>query len=184
MYDDRTNLTRQVAADLREFFADEVFRTIVPRSVRLAEAPSFGKPILAYDPRSKGAESYIRLAKEILDHEQNREPRAKRSVGAWAPCCPPGRLTSLRLQPRQPRKRPSAFPSIASTRTRSSPGACFRAERLSELAQSIRANGIIQPLVVRRSGERYQLVAGERRWRAAKLAGSQSVPGCDSRYSR
>ncbi|MGB9456584.1 MAG: ParA family protein [Bryobacteraceae bacterium] len=73
MYDDRTNLTRQVAADLREFFADEVFDTIVPRSVRLAEAPSFGKPILAYDPRSKGAESYIRLAKEILDHEQNRE---------------------------------------------------------------------------------------------------------------
>ncbi len=72
MYDDRTNLTRQVAADLREFFADEVFDTIVPRSVRLAEAPSFGKPILAYDPRSKGAESYIRLAKEILDHEQNR----------------------------------------------------------------------------------------------------------------
>ena len=72
MYDDRTNLTRQVAADLREFFKDEVFRTIIPRSVRLAEAPSFGKPILTYDPRSKGAESYIKLAKEILDHEQIR----------------------------------------------------------------------------------------------------------------
>jgi chromosome partitioning protein len=72
MYDDRTNLTRQVAADLREFFQDEVFRTVIPRSVRLAEAPSFGKPILTYDPRSKGAESYIRLAKEILDHAQIR----------------------------------------------------------------------------------------------------------------
>ena len=70
MYDDRTNLTRQVAADLKEFFQDEVFKTIIPRSVRLAEAPSFGQPILAYDPRSKGAESYIQLAKEILDHEQ------------------------------------------------------------------------------------------------------------------
>jgi len=56
------------------------------------------------------------------------------------------------------------------------PRRLFQSERLSELAQSIRANGIIQPLVVRRSGERYQLVAGERRWRAAKLAGSQSVP--------
>ncbi|MGO9229060.1 MAG: ParB/RepB/Spo0J family partition protein [Terriglobales bacterium] len=56
------------------------------------------------------------------------------------------------------------------------PRRVFQSERLSELAQSIRANGIIQPLVVRRSGERYQLVAGERRWRAAKLAGSQSVP--------
>ena len=71
MFDDRTNLTRQVAADLKEFFGDDVFETVIPRSVRLAEAPSFGKPILSYDPRSKGAESYIRLAKEILDHEQN-----------------------------------------------------------------------------------------------------------------
>lgn len=71
MFDDRTNLTRQVANDLREFFKDEVFRTIIPRSVRLAEAPSFGKPILTYDPRSRGAESYIKLAKEILDQEQN-----------------------------------------------------------------------------------------------------------------
>lgn len=70
MYDDRTNLTRQVAADLREFFGDQVFKTLIPRSIRLAEAPSFGKPILGYDPRSKGAESYIKLAKEILDHEQ------------------------------------------------------------------------------------------------------------------
>jgi chromosome partitioning protein len=74
MYDDRTNLTRQVAADLREFFGHQVFRTIIPRSIRLAEAPSFGKTILSYDPRSRGAESYIQLAKEILDHEQSRKP--------------------------------------------------------------------------------------------------------------
>jgi chromosome partitioning protein len=73
MFDDRTNLTRQVANDLKEFFGDKVFSTVIPRSVRLAEAPSFGKPIIAYDPRSKGAESYIQLAKEILDHEQNRK---------------------------------------------------------------------------------------------------------------
>ncbi len=79
MYDDRTNLTRQVAADLREFFQDEVFKTIIPRSVKLAEAPSFGKPILAYDPRSKGAESYIQLAKEILDRAKTRNnaPRSR-----------------------------------------------------------------------------------------------------------
>jgi len=73
MFDDRTNLTRQVAADLKDFFGDQVFRTVIPRSIRLAEAPSFGKPILSYDPRSKGAESYVQLAKEILDHEQNRK---------------------------------------------------------------------------------------------------------------
>jgi chromosome partitioning protein len=74
MFDDRTNLTRQVAADLKGFFGDQVFQTVIPRSVRLAEAPSFGKPILGYDPRSRGAESYIKLAKEILDHEQGRKP--------------------------------------------------------------------------------------------------------------
>lgn len=73
MYDERTNLTRQVAADLKEFFGDQVFQTVIPRSIRLAEAPGFGKPIIAYDPRSKGAESYIQLAKEILDHEQSRK---------------------------------------------------------------------------------------------------------------
>ncbi len=71
MYDDRTNLTRQVANDLRDFFQDQVFDTIIPRSIRLAEAPSFGKPIISYDLRSKGAESYIQLAKEIIENEQH-----------------------------------------------------------------------------------------------------------------
>jgi chromosome partitioning protein len=70
MYDERTNLTRQVADDLKDFFTNQVFSTVIPRSVRLAEAPSYGKPILMYDPRSRGAESYIRLAKEILEHGQ------------------------------------------------------------------------------------------------------------------
>lgn len=73
MFDDRTNLARQVAADLKSFFEGEVFETIVPRSIRLAEAPSFGKTILSYDPRSKGAESYIQLAKEIVANEQRRQ---------------------------------------------------------------------------------------------------------------
>lgn len=69
MYDDRTNLAQQVARDLREFFAEKAFQTVIPRNVRLAEAPSFGKPILLYDVRSRGAESYIQLAKEILSNE-------------------------------------------------------------------------------------------------------------------
>lgn len=72
MYDERTNLTRQVAEDLRDFFEQDVLTTVIPRSVRLAEAPSYGKPILMYDPRSRGAESYIKLAKEILANEQRR----------------------------------------------------------------------------------------------------------------
>lgn len=70
MYDDRTNLTRQVEADLRDFFGDGVFRTVIPRSIKLAEAPSHGVPILTYDLRSKGAESYLNLAKEVIAHEQ------------------------------------------------------------------------------------------------------------------
>lgn len=76
MYDERTNLARQVAADLREFFGGEVFRTVVPRSIRLAEAPSHGKPVLLYDPASKGSEAYIQLAKEVLKNEQSRSAKS------------------------------------------------------------------------------------------------------------
>jgi chromosome partitioning protein len=81
MYDDRTNLTRQVEADLREFLGTQVFKTVIPRSIRLAEAPSFGKTILAYDPRSRGAEGYIQLAKEVMAHEQRTRPESAQSAG-------------------------------------------------------------------------------------------------------
>jgi chromosome partitioning protein len=77
MYDERTNLTRQVADDLRDFFHDEVLTTVIPRSIRLAEAPSYGKPILMYDPRSRGAESYIKLAKEIMENERQTTQSAR-----------------------------------------------------------------------------------------------------------
>jgi chromosome partitioning protein len=66
MYDERTNLSSAVAKDLRDFYGSQVLKTVIPRNVRLAEAPSFGKPILLYDPRSRGAESYVQLAKEII----------------------------------------------------------------------------------------------------------------------
>jgi chromosome partitioning protein len=77
MFDDRTNLTRQVASDLREFFGNDVLQTVIPRSVRLAEAPSHGKPILTYDIRSRGAESYIQLAKEILERDHTTAKSAQ-----------------------------------------------------------------------------------------------------------
>jgi chromosome partitioning protein len=79
MFDDRTNLARQVAADLREFFQGDVFKTVIPRNIRLAEAPSHGKSILAYDPGSRGSESYIQLAKEVLTNEQTRSAKSARS---------------------------------------------------------------------------------------------------------
>lgn len=72
MYDDRTNLSKQVSADLHSFFGSQVFKTVVPRNVRLAEAPSHGKPIIFYDINSKGAESYMQLAKEVLENGQKR----------------------------------------------------------------------------------------------------------------
>lgn len=68
MYDERTNLSAAVAQDLRDFYGTQVLQTVIPRNVRLAEAPSYGKPIILYDIRSKGAESYLQLAKEILNH--------------------------------------------------------------------------------------------------------------------
>ncbi|MGI9106746.1 MAG: ParA family protein [Pyrinomonadaceae bacterium] len=70
MYDDRTNLSSAVAADLRDFYGQQVLSTVIPRNVRLAEAPSYGKPIILYDIRSRGAESYLQLAKEIIIHDK------------------------------------------------------------------------------------------------------------------
>jgi len=70
MVDERTNLAQQVAGEIRGHFKDRVFRTAIPRSVRLGEAPSFGKPILLYDIRSRGAEAYLELAKEVMAHEK------------------------------------------------------------------------------------------------------------------
>jgi chromosome partitioning protein len=68
MYDSRLNLSQQVADEVRKFFSERVYRTAIPRNLRLSEAPSFGKPIVLYDPHSTGAESYRDLAREVLDH--------------------------------------------------------------------------------------------------------------------
>jgi chromosome partitioning protein len=68
MFDDRTNLAQQVTAELNRYFGDKLCQTTIPRNVRLAEAPSHGKPALLYDPKSRGAESYLQLAKEIMSH--------------------------------------------------------------------------------------------------------------------
>jgi chromosome partitioning protein len=70
MYDDRTNLAQQVTQNLREFFGDKLLRTTIPRNIRLAEAPSHGLPVALYDPRSRGAEAYAELARELLERNQ------------------------------------------------------------------------------------------------------------------
>jgi chromosome partitioning protein len=75
MYDDRTNLAQQVTETLREFFKDRLFRTVIPRNIRLAEAPSHGKPVALYDARSRGSEAYFELAAEYL--ERNKIPNER-----------------------------------------------------------------------------------------------------------
>jgi chromosome partitioning protein len=77
MYDDRTNLAQQVTENLREFFKEKLLKTAIPRNVRLAEAPSYGKPVILYDPKSRGAESYIELADELLQRNNIESPKAK-----------------------------------------------------------------------------------------------------------
>ena len=67
MFDERTNLGHQVASDVRGFFKQKVFRTVIPRNVRLGEAPSHGMPVMLYDPKSRGAEAYLNLARELLE---------------------------------------------------------------------------------------------------------------------
>jgi chromosome partitioning protein len=69
MYDSRLNLCQQVADETKSFFAERVYKTVIPRNVRLSEAPGFGKPIILYDPKCPGAQSYVELAKEVMQHD-------------------------------------------------------------------------------------------------------------------
>jgi chromosome partitioning protein len=107
MFDDRTNLAQQVMAELKNFFGEKLCTTTVPRNIRLAEAPSHGKPALVYDPRSKGAESYIRLAKEIIGRVQAETvaPAADTAV------------SSEEVQPKEDAAQPSAEPTTVSAET-------------------------------------------------------------------
>jgi len=71
MYDERMNLARQVAEEVRNHFGEKVYKSVIPRNVRLGEAPSFGKPIILYDIRSRGSEAYVNLAKEFIRRAEN-----------------------------------------------------------------------------------------------------------------
>jgi chromosome partitioning protein len=85
MYDDRTNLSQQVTENLKGFFGDKLFKTTIPRNIRLAEAPSHGKPVALYDARSRGAEAYQELAIEVLTREGIESPKMKERKANAAP---------------------------------------------------------------------------------------------------
>ena len=82
MYDTRNNLSSQVVADVREFMGKKVYDTIIPRNVRISEAPSYGKPVLVYDLKCVGSEAYLRLATEVIQRE--RELMGQATVAAAA----------------------------------------------------------------------------------------------------
>ena len=75
MYDDRVRLTQSVEQEIRNYFSNRVYKTVIPRNVRLAEAPSFGKPALLYDAKSRGADAYLQLAKEFIRDEEAKRPK-------------------------------------------------------------------------------------------------------------
>jgi len=99
MYDDRTNLAQQVTENLRQFFKDKLLKSVIPRNVRLAEAPSYGKPVLLYDPKSRGAESYRELALELLERNGIESPAAKLRKEAPAAEKPAPREVKVRFWP-------------------------------------------------------------------------------------
>ena len=162
-----------------------MFRTVIPRNVRLGEAPSHGMPVILYDVKSRGAEAYLALAREVLDARRAHAPRRRARDRAVRDRCSTmekrpalGKgLSALIPDAPEPRaRRRSRSTSIACRRTIFSRARTIDDARLEELAQSIKSNGIIQPIVVREVGDRFQIIAGERRWRAAQRAGLLRVP--------
>jgi len=95
MYDDRTNLAQQVTETLRQYFKDRLFRTVIPRNIRLAEAPSHGKPVALYDARSRGTEAYFELAAEFMERNNIPNPRAEARKQAAAEALASGRLSKV-----------------------------------------------------------------------------------------
>jgi chromosome partitioning protein len=100
MYDDRTNLAQQVTDTLREYFKDRLFQTVIPRNIRLAEAPSHGKPVALYDPRSRGTEAYFELAGEYLARNGIESPRSleRKLDAANVPAGPPRTPTRVKVR--------------------------------------------------------------------------------------
>jgi hypothetical protein len=104
MYDSRLNLCRQVAEDAKEYFGAKVFGTPIPRNVRLAEAPSFGKPILLYDVQSVGAKSYLAVAQELLRRIESPSATIAEPVAAQPPAelnTASGQYADIEAAPRQ-----------------------------------------------------------------------------------
>ena len=199
MHDARTGLSREVASEVRAFFGDKVYKTTIPRNVRVAEAPSFGKPILLYDYECSGSQAYVALASEIIEREKSRNSsrviRMQRIHDLNELEYTRARMSVVQQKGRLGRGLASLIGEQGPSQTRLpaegvqrivpidhiqpspfNPRKNFREEELSELADSIREKGLVQPLIVREAdNNKYEIVAGERRWRAAQRAGVHMV---------
>ena len=176
MYDSRTNLSQDVVNEVQKYFKTKMYQTIIPRNVRLSEAPSHGQPVIDYDSKSKGAQVYMDFAREVIEDEkkgglgkglgaifgENTSPAVEK-VQEPASAAQELLIKNIAANPYQPRCN-------------------FDEEKLQELAASIKEFGVVQPVVVRKKGRSYELVAGERRLRAAGLAGLTKVPAIIKDY--
>ena len=169
MHDERTRLAQDVERELREHFPEMVFETVIPRSVRVAESPSYGLPVTEHAPSSRGAVAYRALAEgagRAVASARRGEAGMGRGLAAILPEAEPSDAGELRELPVALIK-----PNPKQPRTK------FDQEALGALAASIEASGVVQPLLVRPLPDgSYELVAGERRWRAAQQAGLDKVP--------
>jgi len=109
MFDDRTNLSQQVTENLKAFFGEKLLKTTIPRNIRLAEAPSHGKPVALYDPRSRGAEAYHDLALEILERNDIKSPtpRPRRKLTADVP---PPKFLGISAEEDSPKRKSGIWP--------------------------------------------------------------------------
>ena len=193
MYDSRTNLSLEVVENVKEHLNENIYKTIIPRNVRLAEAPSYGMPINMYDSRSTGAENYRLLAAEVISRgEENavvkeEKPSAaeKKEKGKTSSGTGNGKKAEKIIVEKiveKPVEQKLKVSLIEPNGTQ--PRKNFDEAALQELADSIKTYGVLQPLIVQKKDSHYEIIAGERRWRAAKLAGLTEVPVMIREYDK
>ena len=173
MFDGRTRLAAEVFEELVKFFPDQIFKTQIPRNVRISEAPSFGKPVILFDPKSRGAQAYVALAREVLEPAGSpRMSAPRRGLGRGLGAL----LGDSAARAGADREPPREIPVDRITPNPYQPRKSFERDPLDELQASIAEYGVLVPIIVRRRGDAYELIAGERRWRACASLGLATIP--------
>ena len=166
-----TRLSTQVEKEARDYFNEKVYLTVIPRNVRLSEAPSHGMPVLMYDKSCPGSKSYFNFTDEFINQEKNREccimdtNKIKKGLGRGLSSLIGETKTEININK-------VSISDLVSNKFQ--PRKIFDEESLQDLTNSIKERGIIQPIIVRKSSEdrsKYEIIAGERRWLQHKKLG-------------